>query len=269
MKKRIPENELKREDLTLFRELMNRSNDILSIIDMDTGLYLYVNEMTCKSTGYTREEFLGMTVADIDPTIAQRWDADKEHRRRRKKTVFAREGMIRRKDGTCFPVEISSSIVRMAGGEYMVATARDISERTTTLEALSTERDRLERGIEERTAKLAKANESLKAEIAIRSIIGKALRATKRQLQRQKSALERKNVALSEIVKQIEWEKKKVINGVMIDANELLFPLLDRMKIEGASANHIKLLKDNLNKLTSKFGRTISNNDMEPTPRQN
>ncbi len=257
MKNHISESEQRKEDLTLFRKLINRSNDILSIVDMDTGRYVYVNEMTCKLTGYTREEFLGMTVADIDPTVAQRWDAAKEHRRRCRKTVSVREGTVRRKDGACFPVEISSSIIRIAGGEYMVATARDISERTTTLEALRTERDRLKRGIGKRTAELAGANESLRAEIALRSIVRKALRATKKQLQRQKAALERKNAALREMVKRSKREKKKVMDNVLRDANRLLFPLLDKMKIEGASGIHIELLKNNLNKLKSKFGRTI------------
>ena len=71
-------------DPVLFRELMNRANDYLSVIDLNTGRYLYVNEMACRSTGYTPDEFRKMTVADIDPTVTTRWDADKERRRRKK-----------------------------------------------------------------------------------------------------------------------------------------------------------------------------------------
>lgn len=78
----------------LFHELINRANDNLSIIDLPTGRYLYVNEMTCRSTGYTPEEFRKMTVADVDPTVTTSWNANEERRRRKKTRVFVREGMI-------------------------------------------------------------------------------------------------------------------------------------------------------------------------------
>lgn len=55
----------------LFHELINRANDGLSVIDSNTGRYVYVNEMTCRSTGYSFDEFRTMAVADIDPTVTQ------------------------------------------------------------------------------------------------------------------------------------------------------------------------------------------------------
>ena len=68
-------------DPQLFRALINQANCHLSIIDFRSGRYLYVNEMTCRSTGYTPREFLAMTVADIDPTVNRKWDAAKERLR--------------------------------------------------------------------------------------------------------------------------------------------------------------------------------------------
>ncbi|NLW93966.1 MAG: PAS domain S-box protein, partial [Chlamydiae bacterium] len=66
-KRRQPIVDDLRADPELFQELVNRANDNLSIIDLATGRFLYVNEMLCRSTGYTPEEFGKMTVADIDP----------------------------------------------------------------------------------------------------------------------------------------------------------------------------------------------------------
>jgi PAS domain S-box-containing protein len=255
-------------DPALFRELMNRSNDNLSVIDLNTGRYLYVNEMTCRSTGYTPEEFRKMTVADIDPTVTTRWDPDKERKRRKKISVFVREGMIKRKDGICFPVEINSSILRIDGSDYMVATSRDITERKAALEALRSARDGFEQGIKERTAELIAVNESLRKEIATRSRVERALRVSQNQLQRQKGFLEHKNIALSEMLKQIEWEKAKVETNVAINTKEILIPLLDKMKLGGASGKYISLLKDNLKKLTTQFGRLAAFENAKLTPRE-
>ena len=37
----------------------------------DDGRFIYVNEAACRTLGYTREEFLTMTVPDIDPDFPQ------------------------------------------------------------------------------------------------------------------------------------------------------------------------------------------------------
>lgn len=255
-------------DPVLFRELMNRANDNLSVIDLASGRYLYVNEMTCRSTGYTQDEFRKMTVADIDPTVTQRWDPDKERRRRKKIRVFIREGTIRRKDGSCFPVEIHSSIIRIDGRDYMVATACDITDRKMVLETIRTARDQLEQAVKERTAELVTVNDSLKNEITARAHVEKALRKSQVQLQRQKRFLEHKNIALSEMLKQIEWEKHKVETNVALNSREILLPLLDKMQLSGASAKYIALLKESLKQLSTEFGGIAAHENSKLTPRE-
>lgn len=96
---------------------------------------LYVNEMTCKSLGYSREELLDMTVADIDPNFPadiwpDHWNEVKE------KKFFSFETRHRRKDGTVFPVEVTVNYLSFQGGEYNFASARDISERKKQEEEL-------------------------------------------------------------------------------------------------------------------------------------
>ncbi len=115
-------------DLELFRALLDRANDAVEIIDPETGRFLDVNERAAKIVGYSREEHLRLTVADLDPPFdgPVRW---RNHVQQLKKTgclVF--ETWHRRKDRTIFPVEISASYVRQER-EYIVAIVRDISER--------------------------------------------------------------------------------------------------------------------------------------------
>ena len=125
----ITERKRAEEDLNMFHELMNRAGECLSIIDVETGRFLYVNETTCASTGYGRGELLAMRLRDIDPSVTEDWDPARERARRATRAGYVREGLIKKRDAGTFPVEVCSSIVTLAGREYMVSTARDITER--------------------------------------------------------------------------------------------------------------------------------------------
>ena len=77
-----------------------------------------VNEATCRSLGYTREELLRMTVRDFDPDFQsiEKWDKGWEDLKgRRHGAIKARH---RRKDSTIFPAEVMSSFFDYAGKEY-------------------------------------------------------------------------------------------------------------------------------------------------------
>ncbi len=89
-----------------------------------------VNEAACQSLGYTRDELLQMTVRDFDPDFQdpQRWDAVWEKTRQLDRCVVL-ETRHRRKDGTCFPVEVVSSQFAFGKQEYIFSFARDITER--------------------------------------------------------------------------------------------------------------------------------------------
>lgn len=139
-RKRGAERGRAEERLGLISELINRSAENLSVIDIETGRFLYVNDTCCASTGFSREEFLRMRVADIDPSAAGAWSPEEERSARSRKATRLREGLIKRKDGTVFPVEVSSSIAIVAGREYLIATARDITGRRRTEEEQSRRR---------------------------------------------------------------------------------------------------------------------------------
>ena len=115
------------QSLRLFRSLTDRVNDSIEVIDPETGRFLDVNEYACRSHGYTREEYLSLTVPDIDPLVAQQpWPEVLESIRRTDNLVH--ETAHRRKDGTVFPVEVNCSSVHL-DREYVLAVVRDISER--------------------------------------------------------------------------------------------------------------------------------------------
>jgi PAS domain S-box-containing protein len=94
----------------------------------DDARFFYVNEAACRSLGYTHDELVGMSVHDIDPLFPESiWSDHWEEMKRKRTMVF--ESQHVRKDGTVFPVEISTNFLEFGGREFNFAFARDITDR--------------------------------------------------------------------------------------------------------------------------------------------
>jgi PAS domain S-box-containing protein len=128
------EREQTLRELTLFRTLLDQSNDAILVVDPETRRFLDVNERACVELGYGREELLSMRVFDIDPDDGESSRARIEQLLR--ESGFATmERVHRRKDGTTFPVEVNMRRVRL-DRDYCVAVSRDITARKQGQKAL-------------------------------------------------------------------------------------------------------------------------------------
>lgn len=94
------------------------------------------------------------------------------------------------------------------------------------------------------------------------------LKNSHQELFRQKASLERKNAAFKEILEQIEIEKQQIKDNVVTNAENFLLPALSRIKMKGGSSKYIQILRENINNLTSSFGRKISEESLKLTPRE-
>jgi two-component system cell cycle sensor histidine kinase/response regulator CckA len=136
----ITERKQAQEALTLFRSLIDHANDIIEVADPETGRFLDMNERACLAHGYTREEYLALTVPQINPVVAARsWKKTVEEVRRSGSLI--RESQHRHKDGSIFPVEININYVRL-DRDYVLSVVRDITERKRTEEALRQSEER-------------------------------------------------------------------------------------------------------------------------------
>ena len=115
--------------LELFRGLIDKSNDAIFIIEPETAKFLDVNYKAYATLGYTRDELRNMTVMDIEELIKSSsvW-AEYVGKVRNNGYAFL-QGRQKRKDGTTFPVEVNSNLINLGHRDYMVAVARDVSER--------------------------------------------------------------------------------------------------------------------------------------------
>ncbi|MGD0793150.1 MAG: PAS domain S-box protein [Terriglobales bacterium] len=121
-------------ELTLFRTLVDQSNDAIEVIDPETLRFLDVNERACVELGYSRAELLSMAVYDVESGLDESSRAGV--RQQLREPGFAiMESVHRRKDGTTFPVEVNLRRVRL-DREYDVAVSRNITARKQTEEAL-------------------------------------------------------------------------------------------------------------------------------------
>ena len=156
-----------RESEARFREFVEQASDAIFMADLD-GRYTDVNGAGCRMLGYTREEIIGKTIADlIQPEDIPRLEQHKEFLLQGDPQLS--EWLLKKKDGTWLPVEVSAKILPDGRWQGLV---RDIAERKRVEEALLKAHEELERRVRERTAELTNANEILQAEIAGRKKAG-------------------------------------------------------------------------------------------------
>ena len=87
-------------------------------------------------------------------------------------------------------------------------------------------------------------------------------------LQEQKKVLEQKNIALNEILGQIEIEKKQIKDNVITNAENLLLPVIQKLRLTGESRKYVQLLQKNLQELTSSFGTKLIERESRLTSRE-
>jgi PAS domain S-box-containing protein len=117
-----------------YRTLFDNAGDAIFIYNL-TGRFLEVNRVACEFLGYTREELLRMTPADLAvPELVAKLPVLNAQLQHEDHIFF--EMVLRRHDGTTLPMELNSRIIDYAGGTR-VSIARDITERKRGEEALA------------------------------------------------------------------------------------------------------------------------------------
>ena len=133
-----------RADSREYYEMLFVANPLpMWVFEIASGRFLAVNTQACKQYGYSEEEFLAMTIADIRPP------EEKAHLSEVRSTGPAghREfGLWRhlKKDGTIIQVEITSDDVVFRGKTARLVLANDVTERTRIEAALRLSHERFD-----------------------------------------------------------------------------------------------------------------------------
>ncbi|MGH8171588.1 MAG: PAS domain S-box protein [Rhodanobacteraceae bacterium] len=105
------------------------------VYDVDTLRFLAVNEAALREYGYTRPQFLSMTLRDIRPGAdAELLDRDVETSA--VAGLRTDEWRHRRSDGTVFDVEVNAQPIAFRGHRARIVLARDITMRKRAIASL-------------------------------------------------------------------------------------------------------------------------------------
>ncbi len=120
--------------LQRYEYITKYANDIMLFVDRE-GKIMDFNERTITTYGYTRDDLLQMNLKDLRaPETRSLLNGQMREVEALNGLVF--ETIHQRKDGTVFPVEVSSRIIRIDGNRYYQSIIRNITERKQAEEAL-------------------------------------------------------------------------------------------------------------------------------------
>lgn len=112
--------------------------------------------------------------------------------------------------------------------------------------------------------------QSVGRDLTFRKKAEAAMKALADELKSQKTALQKKNIALREVLEQIEAEKRDIKERVAANIRESVFPLVYKLEMEVTpqGGKLLELLKSALAEISSSFGRKIAQAGYELTLRE-
>ncbi|WP_295441010.1 response regulator [uncultured Thiodictyon sp.] len=155
------------DDRALMNAIIDEAPYAIELVDPQTLRYIRVNAASCRMLGYTREQQLALTVAQVQEDLPPA-EVTAVMREAAATPAGARfENRHRRRDGSLFDARVSLRMIRQGGRDYLLGVWNDISEEKAAQAQLQRYREHLEQLVAERTGELMAAKDL--AETANRS----------------------------------------------------------------------------------------------------
>ena len=123
-----------------YKTLLNKLEDFVFLHPLKKdgfSEFIEVNDTACMRYGYTREEFLCLTVLDLNPREEENIQQTMQfHHELHEKKHLVYEKVHVSKGGESFPVEINASIMELKGQKMILAVVRDITKRKRAEETM-------------------------------------------------------------------------------------------------------------------------------------
>lgn len=124
---RIEAEQELRESEHRYRGIFEQATDSIVVLDLQTGVIVDFNDSAHENLGYTREEFSGLKISDIEAL-----ESPAAGRKRIKKFIKDKQAEFetrhRKKDGQVRDIDVRARVISLGGKEYGLAIWRDITE---------------------------------------------------------------------------------------------------------------------------------------------
>jgi PAS domain S-box-containing protein len=241
LRQRIAELEASETKNKRMKEMITSSEERLRILfeyapdgyylNDTKGTFIDGNKAAEELVGYKKEELIGKSFLKLK--LLSPKQVTKAAKLLAKNVLGQPTGpdefILNRKDGKQVTVEIRTFPVKIKDQNLVLGIARDITERKKTEMALT---------------------------------------ESESKLREQKLALEQKNIALREVIAQIEIEKRRIKDNIENNVNMVVSPILEKLKIRKDSHKYVNLLRHHLERLASQYGSKIAKSNFKLTPRE-
>jgi PAS domain S-box-containing protein len=117
-----------RESEMRFKAIFNESRDGMFLTEIGTRRFFMCNPEICKMLGYTEEELMHLGIDDIHPEEDLPLVIEQFEQQLKGEVKLAASLPVKRKDGSIFYADVSTSQVTLAGKKYLMESFRDITE---------------------------------------------------------------------------------------------------------------------------------------------
>ena len=117
------------EQQALFRYLLDQINDGIFILDPDSGTILDVNRSAYQRLGYVREDLVGSHISTVTVNSGKNISLRQLAEKGSHLASGIYEEYHQHRNGRRIPMEISARLIELDSQSYVVAIARDITDR--------------------------------------------------------------------------------------------------------------------------------------------
>ncbi|MBU2552512.1 MAG: PAS domain S-box protein, partial [Proteobacteria bacterium] len=125
----IEMEEARRKSEDIMRAIFRSASDGILLADAETRRFVTANEALCRMLGYSEEEILGLSVADIHPAEGLPRVMAAFEKQLRGEITLASGIPVMRKDGGIFLADVSAAPIELNGRSHLLGIFRDITER--------------------------------------------------------------------------------------------------------------------------------------------
>ncbi len=238
-----------------FRAILEAAVDGILVADAQTHKFILGNRAICEMLGYLPDEIAQLGVDDIHPAQALP-EVRRQFERQLKGEIRAAASLpIKRKDGSVFFADISSSPMELAGHPYLVGVFHDVTERMQAEEDIRKLNEGLEVKVQKRTQQLLEAQEELvrKEKLAVLGqVAGSVGHELRNPLGVMNNAVYYLQTVLSEADDSIK-EYLDIIRNEIANSERIVSDLLDSVRTQPPhpeSASVHQIIEQTVGKLT-------------------